>query len=96
MTRGRIGVQIQDRPQGIADAFGLGAGGALVTGVEKDGPAAKAGLEASDIIPKVDGRDVRTSNEFPRIITQVGPGTKFSHDLAQEKRRRKSLSPWPR
>jgi serine protease Do len=79
VTRGRIGVQIQAVGKEEAEAFGLGAPrGALVTGVEKDGPAAKAGLEVSDIILKADGRDVRTSNELPRIITAVRPGTKIN------------------
>jgi serine protease Do len=56
-----------------------------VTGVEKDGPAAKAGLEVSDIILKADGRDVRTSNELPRIITAVRPGTKINLTIWRKK-----------
>ena len=56
VTRGRIGVQIQPVTKEDADAFGLGAPrGALVNGVEKDAPAAKAGIEIGDIIIKVDG-----------------------------------------
>jgi serine protease Do len=79
VTRGRIGVQIQAVGKEEAEAFGLGAPrGALITGIEKDGPAAKAGLEVSDIILKADGRDVRTSNELPRIITAVRPGSKIN------------------
>ena len=79
VTRGRIGVQIQELTKESADAFGLKqASGALVNGVEKDGPSAKAGVEAGDIILKVDGRDVRSSNELPRIITQIRPGTKIT------------------
>jgi serine protease Do len=62
-----------------AEAFGLKqANGALVNGVEKDGPSAKAGVEAGDIILKVDGRDVRSSNDLPRIITAIRPGTKIT------------------
>jgi serine protease Do len=77
VTRGRIGVQIQPVSKEEAEAFGLGAPrGALVNGIEKDGPAAKAGIEVGDIIIKADGRDVRSSNELPRIITTVRPGTK--------------------
>jgi serine protease Do len=86
VTRGRIGVQIQAVGKEEAEAFGLGAPrGALVTGVEKDGPAAKAGLEVSDIILKADGRDVRTSNELPRIITAVRPGTKINLTIWRKK-----------
>ena len=79
VTRGRIGVQIQAVSKEEAEAFGLGAPrGALVNGVEKDGPAAKAGVEVGDIIVKADGKDVRSSNELPRIITAVRPGTKIT------------------
>ena len=79
VTRGRIGVQIQPVTKEDADAFGLGAPrGALVNGVEKDAPAAKAGIEIGDIIIKADGRDVKSSNELPRIISAVRPGTKIS------------------
>jgi serine protease Do len=78
VTRGRIGVQIQPVSKEEADAFGLGAPrGALVNGVEADGPAAKAGVEIGDIIIKADGKDVHSSNELPRIITMVRPGTKI-------------------
>ena len=82
VTRGRIGVQIQEVNRETADAFGLAkAGGALVNSVEKGGPADKAGIEAGDIITKVDGRTVNTSSELPRIITQVRPGAKVSLQL---------------
>src|SRR5207249_3752593 len=72
VTRGRIGVQIQEVSKEAADAFGLTkSGGALVNSVEKGGPADKAGVESGDIILKVDGRAVNTSSELPRIITQI-------------------------
>jgi serine protease Do len=79
VTRGRIGVQIQEVSRETADAFGLPkAGGALVNSVEKGGPADKAGVESGDIILKVDGRSVNTSAELPRIITQAKPGSKVT------------------
>src|SRR5690349_2239059 len=79
VTRGRIGVQIQELTKESAEAFGLKqASGALVNGVEKDGPSAKAGVESGDIILKVDGREVRNSNDLPRIITAIRPGSKVT------------------
>lgn len=82
VTRGRIGVQIQEVSRETADAFGLAkASGALVNSVEKGGPADKAGVEAGDIIVKVDGRAVNTSSELPRIVTQIKPGTKITLQL---------------
>ena len=79
VTRGRIGVTIQELTKEAAEAFGMKqAGGALVNSVEKGGPAEKAGLEAGDIIVKVDGRDVKSSTDLPRIISAVRPGTKVT------------------
>src|SRR5438128_9147753 len=78
VTRGRIGVQIQEVSKETADAFGLSkAGGALVNSVEKGGPAEKAGVESGDIVLKADGRTVNSSSELPRIITQIKPGTRI-------------------
>jgi serine protease Do len=78
VTRGKIGVQIQEVSKETADAFGLTkAAGALVNSVEKGGPADKAGIESGDIIVKADGRTVNSSSELPRIITQIKPGTKI-------------------
>ena len=79
VTRGRIGVQIQEVTKELAEAFGLPKPtGALVNSVEKGGPADKGGVEADDVIIKVDGRDVRSSNELPRIVTMIRPGTKIT------------------
>jgi serine protease Do len=78
VTRGRIGVQIQEVSKETADAFGLSkASGALVNSVEKGGPAEKGGVESGDIILRADNRAVNTSSELPRIITQIKPGTKI-------------------
>jgi serine protease Do len=79
VTRGRIGVQITEVSKETAESFGLPKpSGALVNSVEKGGPAEKGGVEAGDIIVKVDGREVKTSSELPRIITVVKPGTKVT------------------
>ncbi|MBS0321092.1 MAG: DegQ family serine endoprotease [Proteobacteria bacterium] len=79
VTRGRIGVVIQEVSKDVAESLNLKqAGGALVGSVEKGGPADKAGVEPGDVIVKVDGRDVRSSSELPRIITAIKPGTKVT------------------
>ena len=79
VTRGQIRVTIQEVTKETADAFGLPkVAGALVSSVEKGGPADKGGVEPGDIILKVDGRDVHTQAELPRIITTVKPGTKVT------------------
>ncbi len=77
VIRGRIGVEIAPVMKDVAEAIGLGkAQGALVRNVEPDGPAAKAGVEAGDIIVKVDGKPVEKSGDLPRIIGGIKPGTK--------------------
>jgi serine protease Do len=77
VIRGRIGVQIAPVTKEVAEAIGLGKPlGALVQSVEKDGPADKAGVEAGDIITKVDGKAVEKSGDLPRIIGATKPGAK--------------------
>ena len=77
VVRGRIGVQIGPVTKEVAESLGLGAPrGALVTGVEKDQPAEKAGVEAGDIILKVDGRAVEKSGDLPRLIGGLKPGSR--------------------
>ena len=77
VIRGRIGVEIAAVMKDVAESIGLGkAQGALVRKVEADGPAAKAGIEAGDIIVKVDGQMVEKSGDLPRIIGGIKPGTK--------------------
>ena len=77
VIRGRIGVQIAPVTKEVAESIGLGAPrGALIQSVEKDGPADKAGVEAGDIIVKVDGKGVDRSGELPRIVGGIKPGAK--------------------
>jgi serine protease Do len=77
VIRGRIGVQIGPVTKDVAEAIGLGKpAGALVSSVEKDGPADKAGVEAGDIIVKVDGKAVEKSGDLPRLIGGTKPGSK--------------------
>ena len=77
VVRGRIGVQIGPVSKDVAESIGLGAArGAFVTGVEKDQPAEKAGVEAGDIIVKVDGRAVEKSGDLPRIVGSLKPGAR--------------------
>ena len=77
VSRGRIGVVIQEVTRELADSFGLvKPHGALVNSVEKGGPADKAGVEVSDIIVKFDGKNVNSSIDLPRIVGATRPGSK--------------------
>ncbi|MDH4286960.1 MAG: PDZ domain-containing protein, partial [Gallionella sp.] len=77
VTRGRIGVQIDQVTKEVAEAIGLGKPqGALVRGVETGSPAEKAGVEAGDIIIKLDGRVIEKSTDLPRMVGSLKPGTR--------------------
>lgn len=75
VERGRIGVSIQEVSQNLAKSFGMDMPrGALVASVEKDGPAAKAGIEPGDVIIAVNGVKVETSSQLPPMIADIKPG----------------------
>jgi serine protease Do len=77
VSRGRIGVQIDQVSKEIAESIGLGkAVGAMVRGVEAGGPAEKAGVEAGDIITKFDGKTIDKSSDLPRIVGSTKPGSR--------------------
>lgn len=76
VSRGRIGVVIQDVTKELAESFGLGkTQGALVAKVEKGTPAEKAGLQEGDIILKFDGKAVTQSSDLPRMVGVARPGS---------------------
>ena len=82
VSRGWIGVQIQPVTQDIADSMGLKqAEGALVADPQKDGPAAKAGVEAGDVITAVNGQSVKDARELARIIGGIAPGSTAKLDV---------------
>lgn len=82
VTRGRIGVTIQELTQELAESFGLSKpNGALISSVEKNAPADKAGIEASDVILKFDGKAVNSSSDLPRMVAAIKPGSKVVVEL---------------
>jgi len=75
VKRGWLGVKIQEVTPDIADAVGLpDASGAMVAGMDDDGPAAAAHLRNGDIILKFDNQDVKDMRTLPRLVasTEVG------------------------
>ncbi|HWQ39391.1 MAG TPA: PDZ domain-containing protein, partial [Burkholderiales bacterium] len=85
VERGRIGVAIQEVTQALAKSFGLDAPrGALVSSVEKDGPAAKAGIEPGDVILSVNGQPVETSSALPPLIADIRPGQSARLEIWRE------------
>ncbi|QFZ83785.1 Do family serine endopeptidase [Variovorax paradoxus] len=77
VSRGRIGVQIDQVTKDVAEAIGLGkAQGALVRGVEAGSPGEKAGVEPGDVITKFDGKAIEKPSDLPRLVGNTKPGTK--------------------
>jgi len=77
VSRGRIGVTIDQVSKEVAESLGLGKStGALVKAVEAGSPADKAGVEPGDVIIKFDGRVIEKSMDLPRFVAATKPGTR--------------------
>ena len=82
VTRGKLGVVIQPVTQGLADSFGLPQPeGALVSSVEKGGPAEQAGIQSGDVILKLNGTPLKDSGELPVQIAAITPGTNANLEI---------------
>jgi serine protease Do len=83
VTRGKLGVVIQNVTQGLADSFGLPEPeGALVSSVEKNGPAAAAGIEPGDVILKLNGQPLKDgATELPVQIASLTPGSSVNLEV---------------
>ncbi|MER8827754.1 Do family serine endopeptidase [Mesorhizobium sp. M0938] len=77
IERGFIGVRLQEVTPSIAEALGIaGSKGALVASVEPDSPAAKAGIEAGDVITRFNGKDIQSVHDLTLAAASQKPGTK--------------------
>ena len=77
VSRGRIGVAIQEVNQSLAKSFGLPKPtGALVSSIDKHGPAAKSDLKPGDVILAVNGTTIDDSVQLPEKIADMRPGQK--------------------
>jgi serine protease Do len=85
VSRGRIGVTIQDVNQDFAESFGLDKPrGALVSSVENNGPAAKAGIEPGDVIVKVNNEEISRSSELPGLVANLKPGSSANIEVFRQ------------
>lgn len=85
VSRGRLGVGVQDVNQALAESFGLDRPrGALVGEIVANGPAAKAGVQAGDVILRLNGRDIRDSSELPPLVADLAPGSQAALTLWRE------------
>ena len=85
MTRGFLGVSLQDLNDDLADALGLAnTNGALVAQPIEGAPAAEAGIQSGDVIVSVDGRGIQTARDLSRVISQRSPGTEVELGIIRD------------
>lgn len=78
VTRGYAGFDLQDLTEDIAKALGLKIRrGAIITRIEKDSPAAQAGLQEQDIITEIDGKKIESSQDAKNVIGFAAPGSEL-------------------
>ena len=85
VTRAWLGVQVQPVTSGIAESLGMkNATGALVDDAKPDTPAAKAGIQAGDIITAVNGNAIKDSRTLAREISGMAPGSAVKLDILRK------------
>lgn len=89
VTRGWLGVTIQEVSRDLAESFGLDKPkGALIAGVVDDSPADKSGLKVGDVIVKFNGKRVIRSSALPPMVGRVKVGEKVPVTVYREGKRR--------
>lgn len=88
VSRGYLGINIQNLDRERAPAFGLDEGkGALVVSVEPDTPAGKAGLRHGDVVLEVDGREIRETRDLIDYVSSRRPGEKVRLGILRDRKR---------
>jgi serine protease Do len=90
VSRGWLGVVIQEVNKDLAESFGLDKpAGALVAQVLEGGPAAKGGLQVGDVILSIDGAPIVMSGDLPHLVGRLKPGSKAELDVVRDGSRKK-------
>ncbi|KFX68841.1 serine peptidase [Pseudomonas taeanensis MS-3] len=90
VSRGWLGVVIQEVNKDLAESFGLDKpAGALVAQVLEGGPAAKGGLQVGDVILSLNGKPIIMSADLPHLVGRLAPGSKAELDVVREGARKK-------
>jgi len=88
VSRGWLGVVIQEVDKGLAESFGLDRpAGALVAQVLDNGPAAKGGIKVGDVILSVNGQKIEESADLPHLIGNLKPGAKADMEIIRDGKR---------
>ncbi len=85
VTRGWIGVQVQDLSKELMESFNLDSmEGTLVAGVVRDGPAAKAKVRRGDILIEINNIKVKSSNNMLNVISNLEPGKRVPAKILRD------------
>jgi serine protease Do len=85
VVRGYLGLFPQDVTPALAKEFGLSKpGGALVSGLKPDAPAARAGLKNADVILELNGQPVESANDLRLRISQMAPGSTVKLEVSRD------------
>ncbi|MBA1249266.1 DegQ family serine endoprotease [Pseudomonas luteola] len=85
VTRGWLGVVIQEVDKDLAESFGLEKpAGALIAQVLENGPAAKSGLKVGDVILSVNGQQIVESADLPHLIGNLKPDATAEMNIVRE------------
>jgi C-terminal processing protease CtpA/Prc len=88
LSGGRLGTQITSMTEELRGFFGAPTdAGVLISKVEADSPAAKAGLKVGDVLVEVDGKTIDAPSELVRGLHDKGKGAKVSLTVVREKKR---------
>jgi len=89
VTRGWLGVTIQDLNADVAEYYGIdGKSGVLVADVNAGNPADKAGIQPKDIIIEINGKSVKTSKELTALVANLGVGDTVKVKVLRDGRQR--------
>jgi serine protease Do len=88
ITRGYLGIAMQDLTKDLAAGFGLPSDrGTLVARVEPNQPAEKAGIKQGDVIVRVNGKEITPEQTLSYIVANVAPGTRIPVELIRDGKR---------
>ena len=83
IERGFIGVTISDMSKDQKELY-ESKEGALISSVEKDMPADKAGIKRGDLITKINGKSIKNANELKNLIGSMAPGSSVDVEFERD------------